>query len=184
MPIAILGWGVSIGTFSYLIFKLKEENISKVALVSAMFFVASMIYIPIGISSIHFMLLGVIGVLLGKDSLLALFIALLLQSLLLGFGGVSSLGVNVLNLTFGAMSGYYLYLFLKDKLNEKLLYFLIGFTPIIVASLFLALSLLLSEREFLNLSKITFTLNLPLAIIEGFVSIFIFLFLKKFNLKL
>ncbi len=184
MSVAISGWGVSALILSYSIFKLKEENISKIALISALFFVASMVYIPIGVTSIHFMLLGIIGVFLGKDVFLALFIALLLQALLLGFGGISSLGINALNISLGAISGYYLNTILKDKLHEKLLYFLLGFIPILVASLFLAISLWLSSSEFLAISKLAFSLNLPLALIEGIISIFIFSFLKKLNLKI
>ena len=42
------------------------------------------------------MMLGIIGMLLGWHSFTALLIALLLQALLIGFGGLSSLAVNTL----------------------------------------------------------------------------------------
>ncbi|MCV6608121.1 MAG: CbiM family transporter [Campylobacterales bacterium] len=163
--------------------KLDYEDISKVALVSALFFVVSTIHLPIGVTSVHFMILGMIGVILGWHSFMALFMALLLQALLIGFGGITSLAVNTLNTGIGAMVGYYLYLFFKDKMDKTIVSFLVGFVPILVASVGIAIGLFFSNDEFLTVAKVAVLAHFPLAIIEGIMMVFLFRTLKKYQIK-
>ena len=65
---------------SSLIYKLKTSDIPKVAAVSAMFFMASFIHVPIGVTSIHLVLSGLAGAFLGANAVLAIFIALFFQA--------------------------------------------------------------------------------------------------------
>lgn len=74
---------------------------------SAMFFIASFIHIPIGPTSIHLILSGLIGAFLGFNAGLAIFAALLLQALLFGYGGITVLGVNLLMIASPAVLGFY-----------------------------------------------------------------------------
>ncbi len=163
--------------------KIDYEDISKVALVSALFFVVSTIHLPIGVTSIHFMMLGIIGMLLGWHSFTALLIALLLQALLIGFGGLSSLAVNTLNTGVGALVGYYLFKYLNNKLPFVLMSFIVGFVPIVITSFGIAVALMFSNEEFFTVAKVAVVAHLPLALIEGLIMIFLFKTLKKYQIK-
>src|SRR5258708_6576219 len=74
--------------------KIRDEEIPRVALLTAAFFVASQIHVRVGPTSVHLILNGLVGVVLGWRSALAIPIGLLLQATLLGHGGVATLGVN------------------------------------------------------------------------------------------
>ncbi len=159
---------------------LKNEDISLTAVASAMFFIASFIHIPFGVTQIHLILLGVIGILISWSSFVAVFVALLLQALLLGYGGITSLGVNLFIMAAPAVIVYYINeneLFLK--INEKVRFFLIGFLGAFFATLFLVLILYFSKPEYEWASYSIFTVNLFTMTIEGFVSMFLLLFIKK-----
>ena len=70
--------------------KLREDEIPRVALLTAAFFVASLIHIRVGPTSIHLLLTGLVGVLLGPRAALAIAVGLLLQVLLIQHGGTTS----------------------------------------------------------------------------------------------
>ena len=163
--------------------KLHPHDISKVALLSALFFVISTVHLPIGVTSVHFMMLGVIGIMLGWHSFTALLIALLLQALLIGFGGISSLAVNTLNTGVGALSGYYLFKILKDKLPVNITSFIVGFVPIILASIGIAVALMFSNDDFLTVAKTALIAHIPLAFVEGIMMVFLFKTLQKYQIK-
>ncbi|HEV8061861.1 MAG TPA: CbiM family transporter [Gemmataceae bacterium] len=74
--------------------KIRDEEIPRVALLTAAFFVASQIHVRIGPTSVHLILNGLVGVILGWRAALAIPVGLLLQATLLGHGGVAALGVN------------------------------------------------------------------------------------------
>ncbi len=163
--------------------KLHHEDISKVALISALFFVISTVHLPIGVTSVHFMMLGIIGIMLGWHSFTALLIALLLQALLIGFGGISSLAVNTLNTGVGAMVGFYLFRILKDTFPPTVVSFLVGFLPVLVAAIGIAVALLFSNGEFLSVAKVALLAHFPLAVVEGVIMIFLFRTLQKYQIK-
>lgn len=160
--------------------ELKNEDISLTAVASAMFFIASFIHIPFGVTQIHLILLGVIGILISWSSFVAIFVALLLQALLLGYGGISSLGVNLFIMAAPAVIIYYLYnLQIVKKLNEKIKFFLVGFLGTFFATLFLTLILYFSKEEFNYAAFSIFSVNIITMIVEGIVSMFLLLFIKK-----
>jgi len=159
---------------------LKNEDIPLTAVASAMFFIASFIHIPFGVTQLHLILLGVIGVLIGWSSFVAIFVALLLQALLLGYGGVVSLGVNLFVMAMPAVIVYYLYNnFLVSKLKDKVKYFLVGFIGTFFATLFLSMILYFSKDEYNYAAYTIFSANIVTMIVEGIVSMFLLLFLKK-----
>ncbi len=83
---AILAW---LGAW-----KIRDEEVPRVALLTAAFFVASQIHVRIGPTSVHLLLNGLVGVILGRRAALAIPVGLLLQATLLGHGGIATLGVN------------------------------------------------------------------------------------------
>ena len=74
--------------------KLRNEDIPKVGVLSAGFFVAGLIHVPIGFASVHLVLNGLVGIILGWLSFPAIFVGLLLQSIMFQYGGITALGVN------------------------------------------------------------------------------------------
>lgn len=182
-PVIVVSAVITAGLLINSIRKLDENNLSKVALMSALFFVVSTIHLPIGVTSVHFMILGIIGIMLGWHSFTALIVALLLQALLIGFGGITSLVVNTLNTGVGALIAYYMFQFFKGKMADIVLAFLIGFVPTIVASIGIAVALMFSSDEFITVAKTAVAAHLPLAIVEGIIMIFLFRSLQKYRIK-
>ncbi len=76
--------------------RIDYERVPRIGLLAAVFFMASFVHVAVGPSSVHLVLNGLLGLLLGWAALPALAVALFLQSVLLGFGGLSALGANVL----------------------------------------------------------------------------------------
>ena len=159
---------------------IKDEKITLAAAMSAMFFIATFIHIPLGVTQIHLVLIGVIGILIGWMSFISIFIALVLQALLLGYGGVVSLGVNLFVMGMPAIIVYYLYnMEITNKLNEKVKFFLVGFLGTFFATLFLAIILLFSKPEYEYASYTIFIVDSGAMVIEGIISMFLLQFIKK-----
>ena len=171
---------ISVIALAKAIKELKNDDISITAVASAMFFIASFIHIPFGVTQIHLILLGVIGILISWSSFVAIFVALLLQALLLGYGGIASLGVNLFIMAMPAVVVYYLYnmSFVKN-LNDKIKFFLVGFLGTFFATLFLTLILYFSKEEYNYVAYSVFGVNIITMVIEGIVSMFLLLFIKK-----
>jgi cobalt/nickel transport system permease protein len=73
------------------------------ALLTAAFFVASLIHVPIPPASVHFLLNGLVGIVLGYLAFPAVLIGLFLQAVIFGHGGLSTLGINALIIGFPAL---------------------------------------------------------------------------------
>jgi cobalt/nickel transport system permease protein len=101
----IAGAGVAIG-----VRVMKDEQIPRAALVSAAVFVASVVIrLPLGPSSVHPVLNGLAGIVLGWAALPAFLVSLFLQALLFQFGGFTTLGINTVTMGFPAVIVYYLF---------------------------------------------------------------------------
>ena len=171
---------IAVGLLIYSFKDLKNKNIAIVSAMSAVFFIASFVHIPLGFVQIHLVLIGIIGIILGAQVFLAIFIALLLQATLLGYGGISSLGANLIIMSLPA---YLIFLASKMGLlnffSLKIKYFMIGFLAVLLSSLFLALILALSKEEYLYASYTIILTNVPAMFIEGLITLFLINYLKK-----
>jgi cobalt/nickel transport system permease protein len=74
--------------------RIRDEEIPRVAVLTAAFFVASQIHVPLPGSTAHLLLNGLVGVVLGRRAGLAIPIGLFLQMALFQHGGWTTLGVN------------------------------------------------------------------------------------------
>lgn len=74
--------------------KVREHEIPRIALLTAAFFVASSIHVKFGLSSVHLLLTGLVGVVLRTRAPLAILVGVTLQALLVSHGGISAIGVN------------------------------------------------------------------------------------------
>src|SRR5262245_32690473 len=84
-----------------------ERRIPQVAVLSSLFFVASSIRVPVGPGSMHLVLNGLLGVVLGWDAILAVLLSLFLQAILLAHGGLTAIGVNTVTMAGGAVAAHY-----------------------------------------------------------------------------
>ncbi|MFX4210852.1 cobalt transporter CbiM [Aliarcobacter butzleri] len=178
----------AVATLAFCVYSFKNltnEKIALVASMSALFFVTSFIHIPFGVTQIHLMLIGFIGIFLGSVAFISIAIALILQALLLGFGGLSSFGANILVM---ALPAYLVYLIFKleilKKLNEKVKFFLVGFLGVFISSLLLFTVLVFSKDEYLAVAYSIIAVNIPTMILEGIVTMFLLFYIKKSMPKL
>ena len=74
--------------------RVRDEEIPRIALLSAAFFVASSIHVNIGPSSAHLLLNGLVGIILGWRAPLAILLGISLQAILIQHGGLWTIGVN------------------------------------------------------------------------------------------
>src|SRR5436309_6531928 len=84
-----------------------ERRIPQVAVLSSLFFVASSIRVPVGPGSMHLVLNGLLGVVLGWDAVPSVLLSLFLQALLLWHGGLTAIGVNTITMAGGAVAAHY-----------------------------------------------------------------------------
>jgi cobalt/nickel transport system permease protein len=161
--------------------KMDYEAIPRVAILSAAFFVATLIHVPVGPVGLHLVLNGLMGLLLGWLAVPAILIALFLQALLFQFGGLTVLGVNAVTMAAPAVICFYVFRpFLRrtDAL-AGVAAFAVGAVAIALSGLLVAAALLLSGQGFLQVAELVLLSHIPVMIIEGFITLFIFFFLKK-----
>jgi cobalt/nickel transport system permease protein len=77
------------------VLRVRDEEIPRIALLTAAFFVSSSIHVKVGPTSVHLLLNALVGVVLGRRAPLAIAVGLLLQVVLLAHGGYTTLGVNI-----------------------------------------------------------------------------------------
>jgi cobalt/nickel transport system permease protein len=158
-----------------------SERIMTVALFSATFFVASLIHIPIGPGSVHLLLSGLMGLILGWAAFPAILVALLLQALFFQYGGLLVLGVNTFNMAAPAVCcGLLLHPWLhQGKARRSTASFVAGFSAILLSALLTAASLWLSDRGLSHAAGILVASHIPVMLIEGCITLFIVGFLAR-----
>ncbi|WP_100406074.1 CbiM family transporter [Bacillus solitudinis] len=169
----------------YSIRGITEEEIPRISLMTAAFFVLSLINIPMGPSSIHPLLCGLIGIIIGKRSVLAIFIALLLQALLFQHGGITTLGANILMLAIPAMVCHRLFLKLSNREHAKIQFLgsVCGGLGVVGAVGLLTLLLALTSSFYtdgiFSVVRILILGHIPLLVIEAFLTGFIISIIVK-----
>lgn len=160
--------------------KVDYEQIMPTALLSSAFFVASLVHVPLGPGSIHLVLNGLLGIILGWAAFPAILIALFLQAIFFQFGGLVVLGVNTVTMAVPALCCYYLARpWLKNPKTRPVAAFGAGGLAIFLSSLLMALALTLSDSGFLATAKVIVVANVPIMIIEGFITMFTVAFLGR-----
>lgn len=161
--------------------RLQYDQMVHVAVLASAFFVASLIHVNIGPASVHLILNGVVGLLLGLAAFPAILAALVLQSLLFQYGGITALGVNAVIMAVPAVLVHYLFVPMIGR-SPKMTFaagFLSGFTAVLLSCLLLAGSLWMTDQQFFATSLAVVTANLPVMAIEGIVTGFCVSFLVK-----
>ena len=181
-PVLVTGAGLTVIAVGYSLKKMEHKEVPKVAILSSVFFVASLIHLPVGPSSIHLILNGVIGVLLGWSAFPAILVALALQSVLFQFGGITTLGINTFNMALPAVICFYLFnRGIKGKNNfiALTLAFVCGSLAVLLSGIMLATALVFIGEPFLQVAKLVLITHLPVMILEGVLAVFCIGFLRK-----
>lgn len=161
--------------------KIDYDHLARVGILSATFFVASLVHVPIGPSSVHLIMNGVVGLLLGWAAFPAILVALILQGVFFQFGGITTLGVNTIIMALPAVFCYYLFTPLLKKDRKLLLVagFGCGFSSVLFGGVIVGVSLMFTEEDFFTVAMLVVTAHIPVMIIEGIVTAFSVAFLKK-----
>lgn len=98
-PVCVAGYAIAGGVTWVALRQINKtsdprEEVPKAALLAAAFFVGSSLSLPLPPASVHLVLNGLVGALLGWYAWPAILTGLLLQAVLLGHGGITTLGVN------------------------------------------------------------------------------------------
>lgn len=162
--------------------KMDDENIVKVAVLSSAFFVASLIHIPFGPASIHLLMIGLSGLLLGWMVFPSMAVALLLHIVLFGFGGFTTLGVNVLLMGLPALLTYYAFGHAVQRTSGARIFavgFAAGSLSVGIAAVLLSAVLVTGGEAFRTVALATLLAHIPVMVIEGFVTGWAVSFLRK-----
>ncbi|MEP4036412.1 cobalt transporter CbiM [Pseudophaeobacter sp.] len=172
-PVVIAGAVAAVGGIAMGLRSLPLERIPAAGVLSASFFVASLIHVPIGPSSVHLILNGLAGLVLGWAAFPALFVGLLLQAVFFGFGGLTVLGVNAVNIALPAVLVGLAFRPLVARgspLQGAIWGGIGGAMAIALTTLAVAVSLMLSGDEFTLAAKLVFFSHIPVMVIEGLLS--------------
>jgi len=167
-----------------------RQDIPKASLLTAAFFVASWIHIPVPPASVHLVLNGLLGAVLGYFAFPAILIGLFFQAVMFQHGGLTTLGVNAIIMGFPTIIAHHI--FRLRKLGNKesrgktaVLGFLSGAIALGISVAMFVVILLTSMPAELDIGTertAIYTLaiaHLPLIAIEGVITSMLAVFLQR-----
>lgn len=190
VAVSVAGYAAAASATALAVRNYRREDIPKASLFTAAFFVASWIHIPIPPASVHLVLNGLMGVVLGPMAFPAILIGLFFQAVLFGHGGLTTLGVNATMMGLPALLAYAIFQLRKlfrpgSRPAAAGFAFLGGALGLGVAAL-IALALLITtiptymDAAAERASIYTLTLaHVPLMVIEGVFTALVVLFLMR-----
>jgi cobalt/nickel transport system permease protein len=182
-PVLIAGTGLMAAGVAIGLRKLETKEIPSVGILSAAFFVASLVQVPIGPASVHLVLNGLLGLLLGWKAFPVIMVGLALQALLFQFGGLTALGVNTVNMAVPAVVCYYLFGWgVRPGAKYPVFVaaaFACGACPILISGVMMGFSLYLTGEAFLPAAKLVVAAHVPVMLVEGGLTTACALFLKR-----
>lgn len=181
IPALAAGGALALGGLAMGLRRLKGERLMTVAILSATFFVGSLIHVPIGVSSVHLVLNGLMGLILGWATFPAIFVGLLLQALFFQFGGLTVLGVNTVDMAlpavvFGMLARPFLFGGRGPRLAAA---FSCGALSVAGAALLTATFLVCTGEDFLMAAKLLVLGHVPVMVAEGIITMLTVAFLAR-----
>jgi len=164
------------------LYRLDYERVPRVAVLSSAFFVSSLIHVPLGPTSEHLVLAGLMGLVLGWTAFPAVLVALLLQAVFFSFGGLTTLGLNTLIMAAPAVVCYYVFHRAVRSRSEWVVYsaaFAAGATAILLGAALNAGALMAGGESFQFIANVVAAFHLPLAVVEGLVTGSVVVLLRK-----
>ena len=181
-PVLIGGFVLCVAGTAIGLGRIKTEDIPKVAILSSSFFVASLVHVPLGPSSVHLILNGLIGLILGFAAFPALLVGLFFQAVFFQFGGLSVLGVNTVNMALPGVVAYYLCSGMVRSSSRAFVVLggaIAGAGAVAGAGVLVAVSLYLSNQAFSGAAKAILVAHVPIMIIEGIITSVIISFIRR-----
>jgi len=180
---------INIGIFFYIFSKKpqKERRIVGTGLFAAAAAAVSSISVPspFGVP-VHFFLIPLAAILLGPlTAVIVATLCLVIQFFILGMGGLTSMGANILTMGIGLGVGTYAVYSVVSELDRSLAVFTATFLGIMVATVFHIMILLaagVAGPEMLMATLIPFYIFV--GVIEGAANIFIVSFLERMKPEL
>ena len=185
LPVVAAGWII---TVALLVITLRwgerdksiAEQIPKLSIMTGAFFVASLIHVSVGPTSVHLILNGLLGVVLGVLSYPAMFIGLTLQALLFQHGGLTVIGVNTMIMGVPGLVSYAVFKTgYKMNISLTALGALCGALATVLAVILLAVVLVTTGEEFVAVAKLAAVAHVPIMIVEAIVTGFVVAYLAK-----
>jgi cobalt/nickel transport system permease protein len=172
-----------------------EAHIPKASLLTAAFFVASSVYVPVPPTSVHLILNGLLGVMLGWFAFPAILVGLLLQAIVFGHGGITTLGINASMMGLPALLGFALFAWRgrmgwTNRILTSTFAFIGGTGGLILAALIAYGVLLVTIPAYVDADAERIALTglmvayLPLSLIEGTITALMVGFLLRVQPKL
>ncbi len=185
-PVLIAGAAVAAAGIAAGLRSLDAGRMMTAALAGAAFFAASLIHLPLGPASVHLILNGLLGVLLGWAAVPVIFTGLLLQAVLYGYGGLTVLGVNTATMGAGAAAAWYAALAVLSCCSglgaRKALAFA-GFAGgaagVLTAGVLTAAALAGTDEGFRSAASVLLAAHLPVMLIEGAVTAAALVFISR-----
>lgn len=165
LPVLIGGWTVAAAGLGLGLRRLTPDRLPQAALVAAAFFVASLVHFPVGVTSVHPLLGGLAGLMLDWAAFPVIAVGLILQAVLFGFGGLTTLGLNLADMAVPAVAFGLVGRALLRR--PGLAGAVAGAGAVLGTAVLIALALALSGREFQVASRLLVLTYLPLAVVEA-----------------
>ena len=163
--------------------RLEYDRLVAVGILSAAFFVASLLHVPVGLASAHLVLNGLVGVLLGWAAFPSILVALLLQALLFQFGGITVLGVNTFTMGFAAVASWYVFRAVcrlcPGMGGVRAGAFMGGALGVALAAVLTALALAFTDEGFWLAAQLLLLAHLPVMLAEGLITMFTVSFIMR-----
>jgi cobalt/nickel transport system permease protein len=172
------GWILTAGGLAYGCYRYRPEDIPRTSLLTAAFACASSIHVPIGPIPVHLVLNGLLGVFLGRQAVVAIFIGLGLQAIMIHHGGITSLGVNTVMIGFPAviLGGGFRWALrglrggrIAASLLQGGLGFFLGGGAVLFSAVLASAAYASTGEGFYTPAKINLMAHLPVALVEGIV---------------
>jgi cobalt/nickel transport system permease protein len=172
-PVLLTGSALAVAGIGIGLKQMPMEKIPAAGVLSAAFFVASLVHVPIGPSSVHLIVNGLAGLVLGWAAFPALFVALLLQAVFFGFGGLTVLGVNTVDIALPAVAVHYLCRpgIVRGTPTVAAIWGAIGGgLSIALTTVCVGIALAFSGDAFVPAAKLVFAAHVPVMAIEAVLS--------------
>ncbi len=174
-----------------------RRHLPKAALLTAAFFVASSIHLPLPPTSVHLVLNGLVGLMLGAFAYPAIVVGLFFQVVVFGHGGLTTLGINAAIMGIPALLAGGIFRASRRVIGTGFSAFLAGavgvglavllFYGVVIAALVGSSSGILSTEagrvsgtESLRLATSSLVVaHIPLMVLEGLFTSWVVLFLQR-----
>ncbi len=180
----VSGWVITAAILAYTLKKMKIDDVPKLSVITAAVFVASLIHFQAGPTSVHLVLSGFAGVTLGILAYPCIFIALVMQAFLFQHGGVTTIGINTVNMGVPALMAFLIFkagIKLNVGIGKTIIILgtisrgtilgiaggIAGGTAVALAVLLLAVELLVTGEELAEVTTVVVLAHIPVILVEA-----------------